>query len=300
MQQKSPEDKKKISEETTKLLDAKYNKGWMKIVDKKLPWPAYNNENIKKHVEERFKYAMSFIATAKVLSRPEQPFTLCGDQGSVDNFDPIENPNHKKLAQHILTMAEIASKRTDDPKKGVGAVILSSKMEILSLGWNGFPQKALYGEYSRGNVDEDSKYPYVIHAEQNAFLMRNKKNIQDSILFVTKTPCDECAPLIKIEGVKTVVVNDDVMESKGKPGQITYDLFKEMVKRKKITCYHKTKHTQQENGQQNIGSEKNTRQKNTPQKNAPQKVQNRSSFKKIAIFTAPLMMSAYLFLKKVR
>ena len=133
--------------------------------------------------------------------------------------------------------------------------------------------------------------------------MRNRKNIQGSILFVTKTPCDECTPLIKMEGVKTVVVNDDVMKSDKKlrkPNLITNDLFKEMINSKKITCYYKGKDTPPRNGQQNNVSEKNTPQIYTPQKNAKQKDQNCSSFKKIAMFTAPLMMSAYAFLKKVR
>ena len=39
-----------------------------------------------------------------------------------------------------------------------------------------------------GKGVQDKKYPYVIHAEQNALMMRNTKNIEDGTLFVTKTP----------------------------------------------------------------------------------------------------------------
>ena len=97
-------------------------------------------------------------------------------------------------------MAKILAERTDDPT-GVGAVIINDKREIVGLGWNGFPTKALYGEFPRpSDKDEavrDKKYPYVIHAEQNALLMRNINDIAGGTLFVTKTPCDECTPLIQ-------------------------------------------------------------------------------------------------------
>jgi dCMP deaminase len=125
-----------------------------------------------------------------------------------------EQAKQAKQAKHFITIARFLATRTDDPTTGVGAVIVSPKMQILALGWNGFPLKAQYGEFGRGSGKDtsvhDKKFPYVIHAEQNALLMRNNKNIEDSILFVTRPPCNECAPLIAMEGVKIVVVDSDV------------------------------------------------------------------------------------------
>ena len=84
---------------------------------------------------------------------------------------------------HLMKLAE----RTDDPKRGVGAVIVNKDKDIVGLGWNGFPKKSLYGEFpraaynentSRGDNDahyQDQKYPYIIHAVQNALLMRAPK-----------------------------------------------------------------------------------------------------------------------------
>ena len=145
-EEKIKEDERKIEEEKSKLFKTKYNDEWteMENAGKMLPWSMHNEEK-KNHLKKCFEYALEFR------------FQPCGDQDYVD-FDPINNLIHKKQAKHLLTMAEIARKRTGDPKKGVGAVIVSPEMEILSLGWNSFPQKALYGEYSRGRVKEDSKY----------------------------------------------------------------------------------------------------------------------------------------------
>ena len=58
--------------------------------------------------------------------------------GSVgqDNFKTLDF----KIATHLIRMAQFLAGRTDDPKRGVGAVIANEKMEIKALGWNGFPE----------------------------------------------------------------------------------------------------------------------------------------------------------------
>ncbi len=168
------------------------------------------------------------------------------DIGDDDAFDPVNNPTHANQARHFMTIARFLAERTDDPKTGVGAVIVQfPEMEIISLGWNGFPLKALYGEFPRASKSDEStidkKYPYVIHAEQNALLFRNRKKIDDdAILFVTKSPCNECAPLIAMnKGIKTVVVDDDVLsrdDSAQKKG-LGYKKFPDMVESGKFFCF---------------------------------------------------------------
>ena len=46
------------------------------------------------------------------------------------------------LWQHAIVLAHIASKRTDDPKIGVGAVLVYADGRYGSVGWNGYPKKA--------------------------------------------------------------------------------------------------------------------------------------------------------------
>jgi deoxycytidylate deaminase len=68
--------------------------------------------------------------------------------------------------------------------------------------------------------------------------MRNKKKIKDAILFATKPPCNECAPLIAIRGIKTVVVDDDVRHhEKPKRNELGYDIFPKMVEDGTFVCY---------------------------------------------------------------
>lgn len=47
-----------------------------------------------------------------------------------------------ELYRHAMVLAHIASKRTDDAKVGVGAVLVQSDGTYESVGWNGFPTKA--------------------------------------------------------------------------------------------------------------------------------------------------------------
>lgn len=50
----------------------------------------------------------------------------------------------------------------------------------------------------------------------------------DGVLFVTKTPCDECAPMVKLSGVRTVIVGETINDSHG--GKLSYNLIKEYIK----------------------------------------------------------------------
>lgn len=74
---------------------------------------------------------------------------------------------------------------------------------IISDGYNGTPS-------GFDNVCEDENgvtLPYVLHAEANAItkLARSSNNSDGSTLYVTASPCIECAKLIIQAGIKRVV-----------------------------------------------------------------------------------------------
>ena len=220
--------------------------GWIEDIQTKLPWPAFDCM-MKEQFTNYFGKVMEWIARVLVVRGrgSDYMFELVpSNQPSI--FNPtIEGSIHEKQAQHFIEIARFLAERKDDPKTGVGAVIVSEDMEILSFGWNGFPLKAHYGEFGRASKkdqSQDKKYPYVIHAEQNALLMRNKQDIRDAILFVTKPPCNECAPLLAAEGIATVVVDDDVKhEDPPEMGELGYDKFPKMVGKGKFVCYQTIK-----------------------------------------------------------
>lgn len=230
-EERQPTLKEKREEKTMQLFKTYWkDDGWMAKARDELPWPAFNDD-MKTEVRNDFRDTMEWIARIQIMGS-EKRFRALHRDGDMP-FDPEAESNHLQChqAEHLINLAKILAERTDDPKTGVGAVIINDKREIVGLGWNGFPTKALYGEFPRASDKDvavrDKKYPYVIHAEQNALLMRNINDIAGGTLFVTKTPCDECTPLIQMVGIKTVVLG--VKLQKERKEGIVYSKFEEKV-----------------------------------------------------------------------
>ena len=219
-------------------------KKWWSAESITLHWPSISDE-MKTQVAQDFKSLMKWIAVVKAPIDKGivfQKVKIIDDGGelSVKRANDDEEYPDQDLASHMMIFAKMLARQTDDPKKGVGAVLIKRK-EFVSLGWNGFPSKALYGEFPRASDDDkapETKFPYVIHAEQNALLVRNTKDLTDGVLFVTKSPCDECAPMVKLSGVKTIVVGEAIDSSHG--GELSYDLVKKYIKNKDFSCVEAT------------------------------------------------------------
>jgi dCMP deaminase len=98
-------------------------------------------------------------------------------------------------------MARIWAENSYCKRRQVGALVVKDKM-IISDGYNGTPS-------GFENVCEDNNVtkPYVLHAEANAItkLARSSNNSEGSTLYVTASPCIECAKLIIQSGIKRVV-----------------------------------------------------------------------------------------------
>ena len=278
------EDKRRIENKKNELVKKYgFTKKWKNIVKKKLPWATFNAD-IDGQVQKYFNNAMKWMAQAMIssgkgpdydfglseLSSPAECKTIPDPEKGReldDVFDPVKNPSHTKIAHHFITIARFLADRTDDPTTGVGAVIVSPKtMDILAFGWNGFPFKAYYGEFARASDKDpakDKKYPYVIHAEQNAILLGNTKNFKDAILFLTnRTPCDECVPLIAMAGVKTVVTDEVERKEERKGKKLSYKLFGEKVKSGNFVWYK----TQKQESPVGASQDKTKVQKNLVEK----------------------------------
>ena len=111
----------------------------------------------------------------------------------------------KKLDERYLRMALIWAENSYCQRRKVGALVVKDKM-IISDGFNGTPS-------GFENVCEDENQvtrPYVLHAEANAItkLARSHNNSDAATLYVTASPCIECAKLIIQSGIKRVVYGE--------------------------------------------------------------------------------------------
>ena len=101
-----------------------------------------------------------------------------------------------------LQMARVWAENSYCVRRKVGALLVKDKM-IISDGYNGTPA-------GFENVCEDDMgktKPYVLHAEANAItkVAKSANNCDGSTLYVTASPCIECAKLIIQAGIKRVV-----------------------------------------------------------------------------------------------
>ena len=111
--------------------------------------------------------------------------------------------------EYFMGIAMLAARRSKDPNTQVGACIVSQDNIIISTGYNGMPKGCSDDVYPWDRVGEETKYPYVVHAELNAILNANGRDLRGSRLYVALFPCNECAKAIIQSGVKEVVYLSD-------------------------------------------------------------------------------------------
>ena len=111
--------------------------------------------------------------------------------------------------EYFMGVALLAAERSKDPSTQVGACIIDNNNRIISTGYNGFPKGCSDDEFPWNREGEDTKYPYVVHAELNAILNANGRDLRGSRVYVALFPCNECAKAIIQSGVKEVVYLSD-------------------------------------------------------------------------------------------
>ena len=119
-------------------------------------------------------------------------------------MDKHENKQHD-LDLRYMRMANIWAENSYCERRKVGALIVKDKM-IISDGYNGTPA----GFENICENDEGFTKPYVLHAEANAItkIARSNNNSAGSTMYVTASPCIECAKLIIQAGIKRVVYGE--------------------------------------------------------------------------------------------
>lgn len=117
----------------------------------------------------------------------------------------IENKQYF-LDQRYLKMALIWAQNSYCKRRQVGALLVKDKM-IISDGYNGTPSGFENNCEDEGNIT----FPYVLHAEANAITKVAKSNnsSEGSTLYVTSSPCMECAKLIIQAGIIRVIFNNN-------------------------------------------------------------------------------------------
>jgi len=116
------------------------------------------------------------------------------------------------LDRRYMRMAFIWAENSYCKRRKVGALLVKDKM-IISVGYNGTPS----GFENVCEDENDITKPYVLHAEANAItkVARSNNSSDGATLYVTSSPCIECAKLIIQAGISRVVFAENYRLSDG-------------------------------------------------------------------------------------
>ena len=117
-----------------------------------------------------------------------------------------------ELDKRYLRMAAIWAENSYCRRRQVGALIVKDKM-IISDGYNGTPS----GFENQCEDESGDTKIYVLHAEANAItkIACSNNNSRGATLYVTASPCIECAKLIIQAGIKRVVYSEQYRLTEG-------------------------------------------------------------------------------------
>jgi len=112
---------------------------------------------------------------------------------------------------YFMVQALWARVRSPDDSTKHGCLVINSKNQIVSFGFNGYP---------RGCKDElmpqdrPAKYDFFIHAENSAILNSNLSNLDKCTVYVTGPPCIKCLGLLIQVGIKKIIYGPIVSYNK--------------------------------------------------------------------------------------
>jgi dCMP deaminase len=118
----------------------------------------------------------------------------------------------QKFIDAYMDVAERFARLSSAKRLNVGAIVVKDD-RIISIGYNGMPT-------GWDNCCEDSNNkskPEVLHAESNAIakLAKSGESGLGASIFITHSPCIECAKLIYQSGISTVYYKNPYRSSAG-------------------------------------------------------------------------------------
>ena len=120
----------------------------------------------------------------------------------------INRPSWDKI---WMQMAETLAQRSHHSTFKVGALVVTSdNTQVLALGYNG-------NASGMSNVpqSEEPGCSGLLHAEINALLKLDYNNPKDKVMYLTLSPCKNCAMAIVNSGIKKVVYKTDYRDRSG-------------------------------------------------------------------------------------
>lgn len=113
------------------------------------------------------------------------------------------------IPEYAMALAHVASLRSEDPFRKVGAVAIDFDNRVIGTAYNGLAPG--YNANPDFWNDRDERRKYMLHAEVNLCSLFTRGNVQ--LVACTTKPCTSCMQMLCAYGVKEVYYRDDYPES---------------------------------------------------------------------------------------
>ena len=113
------------------------------------------------------------------------------------------------IPEYAMGLAQVASLRSEDPFRKVGAVAIDFDNRVVGTAYNGLAPgfEAPEGFWN----DRDDRQKYMLHAEVNLCSLFTRKTVQ--LVACTTEPCTSCAQMLCAYGVKAIYFRDSYEKS---------------------------------------------------------------------------------------
>jgi dCMP deaminase len=112
---------------------------------------------------------------------------------------------------YFMSVAVLSSFRSKDPKVQNGAVIVDSTNKVVGIGYNGLSiglddsDKKFWGGEDDDSLSVNPRHAFCVHAERNAVLNSNLRDLKGTTMYCTQYPCHVCAQELVQVGVSKIV-----------------------------------------------------------------------------------------------
>ncbi|OCF55213.1 dCMP deaminase [Kwoniella mangroviensis CBS 10435] len=173
--------------------------------------PSIPSSSLSQHPQTDFKRSLSLAQISICNNFP----TVHDLEGYLDKLNLVDEERLRpSWDTYFMTLASLASHRSNCMKRRVGALLVRSK-RILSTGYNGTPRgtkncnmggcRRCNGSARGGEALDEC---LCLHAEENALLEAGRERIgNDSVIYCNTCPCLRCSVKIVQCGVREVVYN---------------------------------------------------------------------------------------------
>lgn len=149
------------------------------------------------------------MSTSDFFSSP--PVSLSGpgrSEAEAEAGSPAPSagpPQRISMPEYAMALAQVASLRSEDPFRKVGAVAIDHANRVIGTGYNGLAPGfvAPPGFWA----DRDDRQKFMLHAEVNLCSLFTRGSVK--LVAVTVKPCTSCMQMLCAYGIREIYYRDD-------------------------------------------------------------------------------------------